>query len=320
MKKLGQLITAMVTPFTRDMEVDYDKACELANYLVDNGSDGILVVGTTGESPTLTHDEKINLFKTVKEAVGSRASVIAGTGYNSTSQTVKLTKEAEEIGVDAALVVCPYYNKPPQEGIYRHYKTVAESTSLPIIVYNIPGRSGVNITPDTMKRLSEISNIIGDKEAAGSVDQCSQIVIKTGALKAFAAYKPAKVGVGAPSSSVPAEDEKAFAVYSGDDSLTLPMMSVGAVGVISVASHVAGPQMKEMITKFFRGEVEEAAKIHSKLMPVFKGLFRTANPIPVKTALKFFGMDVGSLRPPLYPADEEFKTILKKDLQKAGLI
>ncbi len=318
MKKLGQLITAMVTPFDKDLNVDYEKAKKLAQYLVENGSDGILVVGTTGESPTLTHEEKVNLFKVVKEAVGDKATVIAGTGYNNTKNTIELTREAEEIGVDAALVVCPYYNKPPQEGIYQHYKMVAESTSLPIIVYNIPGRAGVNITPETMERLSKIPNIIADKEAAGSVEQCSKIVIKTGAYKSFLQYRPAKVPVGGGS---PKEDNgKAFAVYSGDDSLTLPMMSVGAIGVISVASHIAGKQLKEMITSFFQGDVERALEIHNKLMPIFKGLFRTANPIPVKTALKILGWDVGGFRPPLIPADSDLENALKEDMKKAGIL
>jgi len=319
MKKLGQLITAMVTPFKDDLGVDYKKAMALAERLVTQGSEGILVVGTTGESPALTHTEKLELFKKVKKAVGSKASVIAGTGYNNTRDSIILTRKAEEIGVDAALVVCPYYNKPSQEGIYQHYKTIAEATSLPVIVYNIPGRSGVNITPDTMERLSLIPNIIGNKEAAGSVDQCSQMVIKTGAMKAFARYRPATAGVGARGKAKP-EDEKCFAVYSGDDSLTLPMMSVGAVGVVSVASHIAGPQMLKMIRAFFKGEIDEAMKIHTSLMPVFKGLFRVTNPTLTKAALKLTGFDPGGYRLPLLPPTSDELKVLKSDLQKAGLL
>lgn len=317
-KNLGQLITAMVTPFNKNLEVDYNMVEKLANHLVENGSDGILVVGTTGESPTLTHDEKLNLFKTVKSAVGDRASIIAGTGYNNTRDTLKLTKEAEEIGADAALVVCPYYNKPPQNGIYEHFKTVAESTSLPIIVYNIPGRTGVNITPETMSRLSKIPNIIADKEAAGKVDQCSQMVIATSALSAFAKYRRLPVGVGARAEKT--GNEKTFAVYSGDDSLTLPMMSVGAIGVVSVASHVVGKRMKEMITKFFEGDISKAVGLHVELMPVFKGLFTTTNPILVKSALKMTGMDVGGLRPPMPDATPEQEKALEKVLKEVGVL
>ncbi|MFP4498538.1 MAG: 4-hydroxy-tetrahydrodipicolinate synthase [Vulcanimicrobiota bacterium] len=318
MKKLGQLITAMVTPLDKNLNVDYKKAARLAEMLIENGSDGILVVGTTGESPTLTHDEKLKLFQVVKDAIGGAASVIAGTGYNNTRDTVKLTKEAEELGVDAALVVCPYYNKPPQEGIYQHYKTVAGATKLPVIVYNIPGRSGVNITPETMARLSEIPNIVANKEAAGSVDQCSQMVAKTQATRAFAKYLDDIVGD--ENENNIDLDEKIFSIYCGDDSLTLPMISVGAVGVISVASHIAGPQMKKMIRLFFKGDISEALRIHHTLMPIYKGLFKTANPILVKAALGIKGFDVGGVRPPLIPATVEQIEVLKEDMQKAGLM
>jgi 4-hydroxy-tetrahydrodipicolinate synthase len=297
MKKLGQLITAMVTPFKDNGEVDYNKAASLAERLVQNGSDGILVVGTTGESPTLTHDEKLELFRTVKRAVGSKVSIVAGTGSNNTKATIEFTKETEQIGVDAALVVCPYYNKPSQEGVYQHYKAVAEATSLPVIVYNIQGRTGINITPETMTRLAAIPNVIANKEAGGSVEQCSQIVVQTGAMSAFMQYRPVTVGVGASSQS---QGNNNFAVYSGDDALTLPMISVGAVGVISVSSHVAGPQMKEMITSYFEGDVVKALEIHNRLMPIYKGLFKTSNPILVKSALKMQGFDPGGLRLPLY--------------------
>lgn len=317
MIELGQLITAMVTPFKENLEVDYDKVEKLANHLADNGSDGILVVGTTGESPTLTHEEKLQLFKTVKNAVGSRVSIIAGTGFNNTRDSIKLTQEAEEIGVDAALVVTPYYNKPPQEAIYGHFKAVAESTKLPVIVYNIPGRTGVNITPETMAKLSQIPNIVADKEAAGNVEQCSKMVIATGALSAFAKYGKVPAGVGAVGES---REVKSFAVYSGDDSLTLPMLSVGAVGVISVASHIVGKQMKEMIDMFFRGDIMGAVKMHVKLMPIFKGLFTTTNPILVKSALKLTGFDPGGLRPPMISATPDQEEALKKAMVEAGAL
>ena len=317
MKDLGNLITAMVTPFKENLEIDYDKVKKLANHLVENGSDGILVVGTTGESPTLTHEEKLNLFKTVKEAIGDRASLIAGTGFNNTRDTLKLTKEAEEIGADAALVVCPYYNKPPQEALYQHFKTVAESTKLPVIVYNIPGRSGVNITPETMARLSKVPNIIADKEAAGSVGQCSAMVNACGGFPTFQKYREA-ISKGKEVEHLPME--KRFAVYSGDDGLTLPMLSVGAVGVVSVASHIVGKQMKEMITRFFKGDVQGALDIHIKLTPVFKGLFFTTNPILVKSALRMIGIDPGSLRPPMIPATPEQEAKLEKILKDAGVL
>jgi 4-hydroxy-tetrahydrodipicolinate synthase len=318
MRELGQLITAMVTPFNDKLEVDYNKAAKLAEYLVENGSDGILVVGTTGESPTLTHEEKLELFRVVKKTVGSKVSIIAGTGTNNTRGTIEFTKEAEQIGVDAALVVCPYYNKPPQEGIYQHYKMVADATSLPIIVYNIQGRTGVNITPDTMEKLSKIPNVIADKEASGNIEQCNQIVIQTGAMKAYKKYLPVSVGVGGHQDSQ--KQDKLFYVYSGDDSLVLPMMSVGAMGVISVASHVVGPQMKKMINAYFKGNVVEALEIHNTLMPIFKGLFKTANPILVKEALKIKGIDVGGLRPPLVSASKEQVDSLRADMEKSGIL
>jgi 4-hydroxy-tetrahydrodipicolinate synthase len=319
MKDLGQLITAMVTPFDENLQVDYPRAEALARMLVENGSDGILVVGTTGESPTLTHAEKLDLFRTVRNAVGPSVPVIAGTGSNNTRDSIVLTREAQEIGADAALVVCPYYNKPSQEGIFQHFKAVAEAVSIPIIVYNIQGRTGVNITPETMERLSRIPNIVADKEASGNVEQCSQIVIKTGAAAAFARHCRAAVAVGA-TGGAGEESRRSFAVYSGDDSLTLPMLSVGAVGVISVASHVAGPQMKEMISAFFQGDVERAMNIHSRLMPLFKGLFRVTNPTLTKTALKLKGFDPGGFRLPLVPPTPQEEKTLREDMELAGIL
>jgi 4-hydroxy-tetrahydrodipicolinate synthase len=307
----------MVTPFDKDLNVDYDKAVKLADYLADNGSDSLLIAGTTGESPAMSHEEKLKLFKVIKAAVGSRVPIIAGTGSNNTQDSIRFTKEAEDIGVDAALVVCPYYNKPTQEGIYGHFKAVAESTSLPVIVYNIPGRTGVNITPETMAKLSEIPNIIADKEASGSVEQCSLMVVATQAMKAFSRYLPIKTGI--VPAGLPAIPEKTFAVYSGDDALTLPMLSVGAVGVISVASHIVGKQMKAMIRKFFEGSISEALDIHNKLMPVFKGLFTTTNPILVKSAMRITGFDCGGLRLPMNNASEEQEKALEKILKEAGV-
>lgn len=293
MVNLGNLITAMVTPFKKDLSVDYDKAGELALYLSENGSDSIVVQGTTGESPTLSHEEEFELYKTVKKAVGGKCKIIAGTGSNSTDTTIKSTKKAEEIGVDAAMIVVPYYNKPSQEGMYRHFKSVAENTSLPLIIYNIPGRTGVNMSPETVLRLSKIKNYIGLKDAAGSVDQTS----------AVASICP-----------------KEFSIWSGDDSLTLPMMSVGARGVISVVSHIVGKDIKEMITAFNSGDIKKAKEIHLKLLPIFKVLFITSNPTPVKAALQMIGFDCGIPRLPLIEATEEEKGQIRKVLKDLGKI
>ncbi len=317
MKDLGTLITAMVTPFKENMEIDFEQVKRIATHLADNGSDGILVVGTTGESPTLTHEEKLQLFKTVKETVGDRVAIIAGTGTNNTKDSIKMTKEAEEIGVDAALVVSPYYNKPPQEGLYQHFTAVAQSTKLPVIIYNIPGRTGVNIEPSTMARLAEIPNVIANKEAAGKVSQCSDMVFATGAVHTFERYRQAYLE-GREVEHLPGE--KRFAVYSGDDGLTLPMLSVGAIGVISVASHIVGKEIKEMITKFYKGDVKGALDMHIRLTPVFKSLFTTTNPILVKSAMRMIGLDPGSLRPPMLRATPEQEEKLEKVLREAGVL
>lgn len=287
-KHFGNLLTAMVTPFDDKMEVDYTQAANLAKYLAEHGSDGIVVCGTTGESPTLTKEEKIKLWQVVKEAVAGKATVIAGTGSNNTKESIAMTKEAEKIGVDGAMLVGPYYNKPSQEGFYQHFKTVAESTSLPIIVYNVPGRTGTNILPQTVIRLSEIPNIVAVKEASGNVEQASQIRRGT------------------------APD---FMVYSGDDSLTLPILAVGGTGVISVASHVIGDQMQEMIKAYLSGDVKKASALHLELFPVFKGLFITSNPVPVKAALNLKGIKVGSTRLPLVDAAPEHLEAIKGFMQ-----
>lgn len=287
-KHFGNLLTAMVTPFDDKMEVDYTQAANLAKYLAEHGSDGIVVCGTTGESPTLTKEEKIKLWQVVKEAVAGKAAVIAGTGSNNTKESIAMTKEAEKLGVDGAMLVGPYYNKPSQEGFYQHFKTVAESTSLPIIVYNVPGRTGTNILPQTVIRLSEIPNIVAVKEASGNVEQASQIRRGT------------------------APD---FMVYSGDDSLTLPILAVGGTGVISVASHVIGDQMQEMIKAYLSGDVKKASALHLELFPVFKGLFITSNPVPVKAALNLKGIKVGSTRLPLVDAAPEHLEAIKGFMQ-----
>jgi len=293
MADFGRLLTAMATPFKADMSVDWKRAEELADYLVKNGSEGLVAHGTTGESPTLTHDEEYELYKVVKKAVGGKAKVIAGTGSNSTATTIRSSKEAEKIGVDGLMVVVPYYNKPSQEGMFQHFKTVAQNTSLPIIIYNIPGRTGVNMTPETTARLAEIKNIVGLKDAAGSLDQ-------TSATKQLC--------------------PKGFTLWSGDDSLALPMLSVGAVGVISVAAHIAGREIAQMISSFHAGEVRKAAEIHLKLLPLFKVLFITSNPSPLKYALELVGQPAGGVRLPLVEPTASEKEQIKKVLRNLNLV
>ncbi len=290
MKKLGRLLTAMVTPFNEDEEVDYGQAKKLVLALLDSGSDGVIVVGTTGESPTLIREEELQLFSEVKSAVGDRGAVIAGTGSNSTAEALAATKEAERTGVDACLLVVPYYNKPTQEGLYQHFKTVAQSTSLPCIPYNVPSRTMVSLSADTVIRLSQIDNIIGIKEASGNLEQVAKII------------SGAKEG---------------FLVWSGNDSDTLPILALGGYGVISVASHLVGNQIREMIDSFVGGKVDEAASIHRRLLPLVNALFIVSNPIPVKYALNHIGFNVGKPRLPLteLEPDEESAAIIRETLK-----
>jgi 4-hydroxy-tetrahydrodipicolinate synthase len=283
----------MVTPFKADLSVDWKRAEELADFLVKNGSDGLVLHGTTGESPTLTHDEEYELYKVVKKALSGRCKIVAGTGSNSTETTIKSTKRAEEIGVDGVMVVVPYYNKPSQEGLYQHFKAVAENTSLPIIIYNIPGRTGINMTPETTARISALKNIIGLKDAAGSLDQ-------TSATRQLC--------------------PKDFTIWSGDDSLTLPMMSVGAVGIISVASHIVGKEIAQMVAAYQAGDTKKAQEIHLKLLPIFKVLFITSNPSPVKYALELIGQPVGKPRLPLVEPSSGEKERIRKVLKDMGLV
>ena len=293
MAQFGRLLTAMVTPFTSELEVDYDKAAELAKKLCEGGSDGLVVCGTTGESPTLTTEEKLKLIQVVVDTVGGDAIVLAGTGSNCTAATVELTKAVQRLGVDGIMLVAPYYNKPSQEGLYQHFRTVAESTSLPIMIYNIPGRTGVNIQPETMARLAEIPNIVAIKEASGNLEQAA-------ALRRLL--------------------PKEFAIYSGDDSLTLPILSVGGSGVVSVASHVVGRQIKKMMEAYFQGDVATAAKLNAELLPLFKVLFITTNPVPVKLALRMVGCPVGGVRLPLVEAGEAEAQAIRKVLEEMNLV
>ncbi|MFB2921924.1 4-hydroxy-tetrahydrodipicolinate synthase [Aerosakkonema funiforme] len=294
MVRFGRVVTAMITPFKQDGSVDYAVAEQLAIHLVDNGSDGLVVCGTTGESPTLTWSEEYELFQIVKKAVGGKAKVLAGTGSNSTSEAIAATQKAAKIELDGSLQVVPYYNKPPQEGLYRHFEAIAQSTpDLPIMLYNVPGRTGQELLPETVARLAKIPNIVAIKEASGNLDRASQTKCLT-----------------------PPE----FEIYSGDDSLTLPMLAIGGVGVVSVASHVVGTQLKQMIEAFFAGKTQEASQIHLELFPLFKALFATTNPIPVKAALKLQGWDVGSPRLPLSEASTEITEKLKAVLKDLSLL
>jgi len=289
----GRVITAMVTPFKKDLTINFDQVKKLARHLVQSGSDGLVVSGTTGESPTLNRDEKIELFRVVVEEVGGDAVVIAGTGGNNTAAAVELTKAAEKVGVDAVLQVCPYYNKPSQEGLYQHFKAIAASTNLPVMLYNIPGRTSVNLLPQTLVRLAEIENITAIKESSGSLDQVSEL------RRSLPDY---------------------FDVYSGDDSMTLPIMALGGKGIVSVASHIVGPQLQEMVNAFTSGNVTVAAKIHQTLYPVFKVLFITTSPAPVKAALNMLGWKVGLPRLPLVDITESERETLQKVLSEAELL
>jgi 4-hydroxy-tetrahydrodipicolinate synthase len=281
----GKISTAMVTPFDKNGNIDFAKTSQLVNFLIKNGSDSLVVAGTTGESPTLTSEEKIALFKHVVSEVNGRIPVIAGTGSNNTKASIGLTKKAEAAGVDAVMLVAPYYNKPNQEGLYMHFKTIAEATELPVMIYNVPGRTAVSISPDTIARLAELPNVVAVKEASGDLDAMSEIISKT------------------------PED---FALYSGDDGLTLPVLSIGGAGIVSVASHVIGNEMQEMITAFNAGENVRAGAIHRQLLPIMKQLFKAPNPAPVKTALQLKGLDVGPVRLPLVSLTETERNELTK--------
>lgn len=281
---LGEVITAMVTPFNKNREIDYNKVEELAKHLVKNGSDAILVAGTTGESPTLTHDEELELLSTVKRAVANKVKIIMGAGSNSTETAVKMSKLVEKEGADAILSVVPYYNKPSQAGMIAHFSAVAENTKLPIILYNIPGRTGVNMEVKTVAELAnKYSNIVALKQSFPDMDVISELKIKC------------------------PED---FMIYSGDDSLTLPMLSLGADGIISVASHLYGNEIKSMIHNFKLCELHAAKNMHLKLYPIFKKIFIAPNPVPIKAALAKAGLIEDYVRLPLVELTQEQKTEL----------
>jgi 4-hydroxy-tetrahydrodipicolinate synthase len=291
-RELGRLLTAMVTPFRADGEVDYDNAGRLARLLTENGSDGVVVFGTTGEAPALSDEEKIELLRAVRAAIPGK-DVVAGTGSNNTRHSVHLTEQAVAAGADGILAVVPYYNKPPQEGMYRHFAAIAEAAGgKPVVMYNIQGRTGVNMTAATTLRCAEIPGIAGVKEASGDIDQMGLVC------------------AGAP---------PGFKVWSGDDSFTLPLLAVGGYGVICVVSHIAGPAMKELIEAFGRGDNARAREIHGRLLPVIKALMTTAsNPIPVKTALNRLGFPAGPFRLPLAPLGDADSERLLTVIKEAG--
>jgi 4-hydroxy-tetrahydrodipicolinate synthase len=275
--EIGRLITAMVTPFDAEGNVDYDQAKRLAVALLDSGSDGLVITGTTGEGPALSMEEKARLYGEVKDAIGDRGAVIAGTSDNNTNASLELSREAEQVGADALLLTVPAYNKPPQEGLYQHFKALAECTNLPGMLYNVPSRTSLNMTNETTVRLSEIDNIIGIKEASSDPVQIAKVIRDT-------------------------PDD--FRVWSGNDDETFGIMSMGGYGVVSVAAHLVGNQIKQMMGYTLEGDIESAGAEHLRLLDIFKGLFIVSNPIPVKYGLNRSGFNVGNPRLPLVPPDE----------------
>lgn len=291
----GRLLTAMVTPFNADGSVNYEKAADLAEWLINNGSDGLVVAGSTGEAATMSAEEKLELFRVVVNRINKRVPVIAGTGSNNTADSVKMTKMAEAMGVDGALIVGPYYNKPTQEGFYQHFAAVAQSTGLPIIVYNVPGRTASNISPAIVARLAaDFENIVAIKEAAGNVAQVAELY-----------------------SVLPEE----FTIYSGDDGLILPFMSVGATGLISVLSNIGGGILQDVMQAYEDGRVREAAKLNARMVPLANAMFIETNPIPVKAAVTLVtGIDAGQPRLPLTPMEPTNKAKMVAVLQEYGLV
>jgi 4-hydroxy-tetrahydrodipicolinate synthase len=291
--RFGSVITAMVTPFRDDYALDLDGAQSLASWLLENGTDALVVAGSTGEAPTLTHQEKRDLFRAVVEVAKNKGKVICGTGTYDTVETIELTRDAEKAGADAALVVTPYYNRPPQSGLIAHFTKVADSTRLPIILYNIPSRTACLIETDTLLRLAEVENIVAVKDSTGDFQTASRIM---------------------------KESPPDFDLYSGDDWATFPLCCLGGAGIVSVASHLVGDRIHEMIELIQTGDVPSARKIHDDLLPLFKGLFVTSNPIPVKVALEIAGRPVGPPRLPLVPATTEERAKVQQAMQDAGVI
>ena len=293
MARFGRVVTAMVTPFTDDLSLDIERAQEVAGWLVDHGSDGLVVTGSTGESATLTDEEKVTMWRAVAEAVGDRATVIAGTGTYDTAHSIHLSDEAEKAGADGLLIVTPYYNKPPQRGLIEHFTRIAGATDLPILAYNIPGRTGLRIEHDTILRMAEVDNIVAVKDSTGDFDAIAHLV------------RAAPDG---------------FEVYSGDDWATFGYVCLGATGVVSVAGHVVGERIRQMIEQLEGGDLASARKLHYELMPVFDALFITSNPIPLKKAMELIGQPVGPPRLPLVEANDDETARIEVALKESGVL
>ena len=288
MKKFGRLLTAMVTPFNAKGQVDYAQAQKLAKALLASGSDGLVVSGTTGESPTLTTAEKLRLFDEVRAATGKRVTIVAGTGNYNTQESIELTKRAEKTGVDACLLTVPYYNKPNQEGLYQHFKAIAGSTRLPCIIYNVPSRTITNLAAETAIKLSKIDNIAGIKEASADFGQIARIID----------------GV-----------DSDFMVYSGNDADTFPILGLGGYGVIGVITHLVGSQYKKMMDLFFAGKIEQSARLHRSFIPLINTMFMIGSPMPIKYALNYLGFRVGKPRLPLVVPDEKTRAVIEQTLK-----
>jgi 4-hydroxy-tetrahydrodipicolinate synthase len=291
--RFGSVITAMVTPFTDDGSLDLDRAQELVRWLLDHGSHGLVIAGSTGEAATMSDEEKVSLWRASVEAAGGKGAIIAGSGTYDTRHSIHLSEEAEKAGCDALLVVSPYYNKPPQSGLYEHFTAVAGATSLPMLVYNIPGRTAVRISNETLLRLAEVENIVGVKDSTADFDGLSHLI---------------------------AQVPEGFEVYTGDDWAVFGAVCLGAVGVISVAAHVAGARMKQMIDLIEGGDIAAARKIHHELLPVYDILFFTTNPIPVKAAMALLGQPAGAPRLPLVSATDDETAKIRKALEDAGIL
>lgn len=288
-----RLFTAIITPFKENQTVDFDAAVNIAKHLVETGSEGIVVCGTTGEAPVLSVEERLQLYTVIQDKVGHQAEVWAGTGSNNTGFSVELSKKAEQCGVHGIMLVTPYYNKPSQQGLYEHFKIIADSVSLPVMLYNVPGRTACNLLPQTIKKLSAVENITAVKEASGDMDQASLLYSLL---------------------------QDRMAIYSGDDSLTLPMLALGAQGVVSIASHIVGRDIRQMMECYCAGDAEGARAIHTRLFPLFRGLFINSNPIPLKAAMNMLGLPAGGLRLPLLYASHEEQEIIRNILRETGVL
>lgn len=292
MTTFGRVLTAMVTPFDESGQVDYQKARELAAALLDSGTEGLVLTGTTGESPTLSTEEKLRLYGEIRSAIGGRGQIIAGSCNYNTAESIELSREAQRIGVDGILGTVPYYNKPPQEGLYQHFRTIAEAVPLPMILYNVPTRTVTNMLPETTIRLSEIDSIVGIKEASGNLEGIAKIIENS---------------------------SPGFRVWSGDDSSTLPILSIGGYGIVSVAAHLVGKQIQRMIQAYLGGDPEGAARLHRAMLPLVNSMFVVTNPIPLKYALNKMGFQVGTPRLPLVEIDARSAAVVDAALAGATI-